>query len=459
MRVGLLKLWDILKESIRLDVFYLACEFSSEEINILSMPPANLPRRGALVRLGIFFYHWLQSARDLFLKRPGAPEGAVAFFALSKNELDCMRPVYNLTDVACDIGWRRECHDAPAKFWAYTLSCFYAPLVVASYFRAGKYARMSFAYVLDHFLLSYGLYVVARLWFGRVKPRALVLSNQLEMHHRVMLQAAHDENIATFFLQHASLSESTPPVPCDYALLHGQAAFERFAPNNSSRTTVFLIGMPKLDPYVRNLEQHKGMRAIAVCTNGLDPMDRSEELVIAIRRDFPEIPLIIRPHNADPRIPEWKDMARRHGTDYSDSNVEVSFDVFDRVDAIIAGDSNILLEAALVEVVPLFYDFGLSDLDWYGFLRHGMVDYLSKPEEVTGVIRRLLQDRPSVRTKAKLFCSTVGTEFHGRSAELASKLIAELSTNGQAQPRGWRRLPIRDIPVFEPSESLEPSEI
>ena len=105
-----------------------------------------------------------------------------------------------------------------------------------------------------------------------------------------------------------------------------------------------------------------------------------------------------------------------------------SFDFLKKVDAIIAGASNILLEAALMNVFPLYYDFAQTHLDWYGFQRSGLVECLSEPEEVCRSIKEICQSKPSVRTKAKLYCATIGTCYDGRSGELAGAMIQKLKT-------------------------------
>src|SRR5207247_2986001 len=140
-------------------------------------------------------------------------------------------------------------------------------------------------------------------------------------------------------------------------------------------------------------------------------------------REFPNLSLILRPHDADLRQKEWKELSKRYDMDFSDSTGDISFEFLRKVDAIIAGESNILLEAAIMGVVPLYYDFGQAHLDWYRFERNGLVEYTSDPAVLCRILNEILRNRPYVRPKAKPYCATIGTSYDGRSSDVASELI------------------------------------
>ncbi|MBU1858302.1 MAG: hypothetical protein KKC28_15090 [Verrucomicrobia bacterium] len=444
---------SLFREASKLDIFDLAYEFSSESLNTLSsgywMKVNGLPRKGATVRIGIYFRHFYKSLIEYWHRRRTTMlPGGFVFFALSKNEIDSLKPVSARMPTAYLTG----SNEAPFPFpfvWAYTLSCAYLPLVVNHFLKAKGYKKKSFGYIFDHYWLSYGLYITARMWFQRQRPRAVVLANHLYTYHRVLYKAARDEHIPAFYLQHASIPAIISPLQSDYALLEGRVALSRLAHAGMTPVRIFLIGMPKFDAYLRHINVQARVHSIGVCTNDLGPLLRTEQLLAQIRQEFTILPLILRPHNADLRVSEWQDLAGKYGVEFSDSRLELSFDFLRRVDSVIAGDSGILLEAALMDVLPLYYDFTERKLDWYGFQHYGLVEYFSEPQQVCRCIEELSRNKPSVRAKAKLYCATVGTRHDGHSGELAATLIQSLVSGAPVDRSIWKRIPDIGLEAYE----------
>jgi len=411
---------SLFRQASKLDIFDLAYEFSSESLNTLSLAGYwlkvnGLLRKGTTVRIGIFFWHFYKSLIGYWRRRGAAILNETPFPFVS----------------------------------AYALSYAYLPLVVIHFLKAKGYKKKTFGYIFDQYWLSYGLYITARMWFRRQKPRAFVQANYTYSYHRVLHKAACDEYIPTFFLQHASLPDNIPPLQSDYALLEGQDALNKLAHAGTTPSRIFLIGMPKLDAHLRHINVQAQVRSIGICTNDLDPLLRAEQLLARIRQEFAALPLILRPHNADLRVSAWQDLARRYGIELSDSRTGLSFDFLRRVDAIIVGDSNLLLEAALVDVVPLYYDFAERKIDWYGFQRHGLVPYFSEPQQVCHCIEEISVSKPPVWAKAKLYCATVGTRYDGHSDELAAALIQSLVSGAQVDRSIWKRIPDIGLEAYE----------
>jgi hypothetical protein len=264
-----------------------------------------------------------------------------------------------------------------------------------------------------------------------------------------LYKAARDEHIPTFYFQHAALPDNTAPMQSDYALLEGRDGLTKLANAGTVRSRIFLIGMPKFDAHLRYINAQAQVRSLGICTNGLDPVPRAEQLLVRIREEFATLALILRPHNGDLRVREWQDLARKCGVELSDSRTELSFDFLRKVDAIIAGGSNILLEAALVNVVPIYYDFAETGLDWYGFVRHGLVEGISTPQVICSVLRQIAERKPDVRDKAKYYNATIGTDYDGHSGELAATLIQSLVSDAQVDRSIWKRIPDVGLEAYE----------
>jgi hypothetical protein len=151
---------------------------------------------------------------------------------------------------------------------------------------------------------------------------------------------------------------------------------------------------------------------------------------------------VLRPHPADPRQTEWQAIAHRYGWSLSIAKEELAFAFLARTDAIIAGDSNILLEAALLNVYPIYYDFPQKKLDWYGFYKDGLVSYHNKPSTLVEELNDLIVAKPDIRHKVARYCATVNTQYDGHSHELAQKLLITLANQQEPNEEMWELSPL-----------------
>jgi len=265
---------------------------------------------------------------------------------------------------------------------------------------------------------------------------------------RATLSAAKFLGIPTVYIQHASITEKFPSLDVDYALLEGIDTLEKYEKIGVSDSKVYLIGMPKLDKYMKFLNTSKSVKTLGVCVNKLDSFEEVSRLVDSIRLRIPEISIIFRPHPADTeKFFLWKRLSEKYSLQYSDPTVEDSFYFLSRIDAIVAGDSNILLEAVLLDVYPLYFSFSDYCRDYYGFVKHGVVKHYANENELIDRLVELKKQKPGVREKAKRYCHVIGTVNDGKSVTMAAKLIENISTNGSDSD--WKRMTTYHIPTFE----------
>ena len=421
----------------------------------MSLPPSALPRPGVLMRIGSFLWHFLRSLRHWNHFKPRrVPEKCILFSFASRNQKSSLSPIVERMNgslfVGLDFLGRLDLHDSERfpSTYAYLLSCFFFPLVLFKFWKARGYQKESFRFAFDSYWRAYGCYLFSRLWLRQVAPAGVVVANDHIVMTRALTQAARRERIPTFYVQHASVTAKFPALSFDYALLEGIDALRKYELAGASRTKVFLVGMPKVDTYFQHLNINSAARSIGLCTSTLAPLPRVEQLCEQLRREFPALPFFLRPHPGDRRDAIWTGLAKKYGMELSDSKTELSFEFLKRVDVVIAGESNIHLETALMNVFPVYYDFTQAHMDWYGFQRNGLVEYASEPQEVCCRLRALTQNKPPVRMKTKPYCATVDTRYDGRSSELASALIQELAS-GQVNLEGWRRVPNVQLEAYE----------
>ncbi len=456
-------LWRLIRETAGQDIFDLCYSYSSEELGYLRrLSREELPRKGLLIRLASFAAHLLWSL--VAPKRRGSSrDGVLVFFFTSRNQRESLVPVARHLPNALHLslhlrpGARLEAHEELPLARAYLASLPFLPLLVRELWRARGYRRASFSFWLDEYWLSYGFFLSTRLWLRKERPRGVVVSNDHTGLPRTFTMAARAEGIPTFYLQHGAGSTRNPPLAFDFALLDGRDSLEKFQAAGPSQTRVFLVGKPKSDESFSQINGRSRARSIGICTNYGDPLPRLEELCRGLRRRFPELSFRIRPHPRD-RRPLWRDLSQRLDMPLSDAGEESSFEFLQAVDVVIAGDSSIHVEAALMNVHPLFFDYSREGTDTHDFQEVGLVEILSEVEDICERVRRLTEEKPDVRRKARRFVATVGSSYDGRSGELAAGLMEILTMglpgvgDGRDAPEGWRRVSGVGLEAYELAE-------
>ncbi|HWP94748.1 MAG TPA: hypothetical protein VNL72_03330 [Gammaproteobacteria bacterium] len=296
-----------------------------------------------------------------------------------------------------------------------------------------------------------GFFALWQSIFAVLKPRCLVLASDHVLTTRAAIASARRAGVPSVYIQHGCVSPSFPPLAMDYALLDGRYSFDVYAAKGLGHTRVSLIGIPRLSgARVRQAAPLGG--PIGICTNELTPVETVLETIHWLRAHFPERRLVLRLH---PRQFARQALRRRFEglVELSDSRREEPEDFLAAMDVIVAGSSTILLEAALLGVLPLYLRWfdvytnfrvrdviGLDDSradfdDYYGFIARGVClgvrDF--------GELERALTndtDRNRLRASAKHFCDTVNTPHDFRSAELALRCIA-LAGDRRELPFRW----------------------
>ncbi len=456
---GITQRMEVAKAAARLDIFDITYERSNETLAILDLDSSANPRKGPLARLASYGY-WLMryAAASCRHRGPSIPPRAVVFFASSKNEYDSLSPISNRLEDPHFIGPWGVARNNLSLFRAHWLGIFFLPLVLVRRWQSSGYRRASFAYILDQYLLGYGAYCAARMWLRSQRPALLIVSNHLAVINRALLKAAQDESITRLYFLHATISDVYPPLDTEYALLEGMDTLKKYDLLGSSGTRTFLVGMAKHDRCKSLINTSAQVRTVGLCINGLDPTERVAELCACIARSLPALRVIVRPHPADRRARHWAQLAGSLDFEFSDWKEEAAFDFLSRVDVNIAGDSGIHLEAALLNVMPLYYAFDHKVHDLYGFLRNGLVELARDPQACTSWLRKLIESgRPPCRHRAKRYCATVDTEWDWRSAELAHSIIRRIEADGCSRTDGWRRITAIGIEAYEPDAAATAS--
>lgn len=296
----------------------------------------------------------------------------------------------------------------------------FLPLYI-EFLKCNKQSTLRFYDVLFD---AVGFYEVYLYKLKKCRPKAVVFANDHNADARAMLLAAKTLGIKTIYIQHASVSPMFPPLAFDLSLLEGQDALDKYKLCGPIQGQVELIGMPKADNYVPLRNNSQAIQTIGIGCNIMDDLAEVEKLIRRLTRALPQLNIILRPHPRDQR--NFASLVGKGSqVTLSNSRSVATFDYLREIDVQISGNSGIHLEAVLLNVWSIFYDFNPKQKleDYYGFIRHGLVDTANSHEELTQLVIENLNFKPSVVERAKYYNATVGTEYDGRSSELALNII------------------------------------
>lgn len=260
-----------------------------------------------------------------------------------------------------------------------------------------------------YFFYGFGMYEESLRVLKKSKPKAIIFSNDHSVEQRALLCAARELNIKTIYLQHASVSEYFPPLEFSLSLLEGEDALNKYKQIAPINGQVKLIGMPKFDQFLTHRVKIKKLKKIGICFN---PNDQIEDVksVADYLDDYleEEIKIMIRPHPADQRY------LSVFNQELSDSKKEPVFGFLSRVDSIIAGDSSIHLEAAMLNRYPIYYNFSENKFkDYYGYVKQGLSKKAANKNELLNILLNIKDNPPDIYKKAKYYNAKIDSPSEG----------------------------------------------
>ncbi|OKL41318.1 glycosyltransferase family protein [Pontibacter flavimaris] len=294
------------------------------------------------------------------------------------------------------------------------------------YFTFLKYKKLSTQRFIDVLYDAVGFYEVYLTKLQKYKPAAIVFANDHNADARAMLLAAKAAGIRTVYIQHASVSPIFPPLGYDMNLLEGQDALDKYKLCGPVEGKVELIGMPKADAFVPYRNHNQSIKRIGIGCNLMDDVAEVEKVVKALATNLPELKIIVRPHPRDTRN-FGKLQSISPQISLSNGRSVPTFDYLRQIDVQISGNSGIHLEAVLLNVWSIFYDFNPKHKleDYYGFIQHGLIDTAAGPEEMVKLLAAHRADKPTVVARAQYYNATVATAHDGKSSAIATNLIAK----------------------------------
>lgn len=271
-----------------------------------------------------------------------------------------------------------------------------------------------------NFMLTYGVCKTFDIMLrDNSQLKIIVFANDHITPCRCLIEAAEKQGIKTLYVQHASVTERFPPLHFTYSFLDGQDSFEKYKTIGDMRGEIFLSGSPRFDD-IAKIEKREKVYDVGIALNLMDNKERVLELCRYIAAHYSRN-IVVRPH---PRM-KW-DLAEfvKDGYAISDSKTESSISFLSRVRVMIANESGIHLDAALMEVPSALYNFRDSEiLDWYSYIKNGLIKVLRTKEEAVETLRDgISMSEGNVR----LYNAAFHTSCEGKVGKMIGQFISDI---------------------------------
>jgi hypothetical protein len=232
------------------------------------------------------------------------------------------------------------------------------------------------------------------------------------------LRAAKILNIPTIYFQHASVSSSFPPLLFDLNLLEGQDSLDKYKAISTIKGAVELVGMPKFDHYLTRRKPKQQIHSVGIPYNFNDDIQMVVDLARSLRDEFPTLTITVRRHPKDKS--QFSVVSEVPGVLESQPMKETAFDFLTKQDCIIAGNSSIHLEATLLNIPSVYFNFAPGTFidDYYGYVRHELAYPVSSFNGLHEFIRQFNKSPRDVFPRAAYYNALVGRTEEGRSQEI-----------------------------------------
>lgn len=365
--------------------------------------------------------NWLRE--DCF-QQIDAPQALnpIVFVIGTDNNYRALSPIMNRLDPSLYSVIDNRAPNAyyPRKLYVGYALLYILPLLVLYLFSSHRGKRIITKNFLE-FFPTMGFLKVTKNLLSSQQVRLFVMANDHSSIYRSILYWAPKYGVDTMYLQHCSVGYHFPSLNFTYSFLDGEESYEKYHTIGNMTGTVYLSGSPRFDVVSTYKRCTVPQYEIGIAVNLMDNEDSVVELCEKLLVDG-YTSIIVRPH---PRQQLSRmDWFLEHHIAFSDSGKENPFVFLSKVGIVVAGETGLHLDAAIMGVYSLVYSFdGKGLIDWYSFVKNGMVIYCDNYEELK---QRIESERPSpneIRNKSQWYNASCGRSVEGKVGELISEFI------------------------------------
>ena len=361
-------------------------------------------------------------------------QNKIIFYSISKNNYDSIYPIYEQVKeksylLSSDYRLSGKSNTIP-MFLPLVASLIFIPFLLVFFFYSDKINKQRIILYLDEILLSTGFRLFTKPYLKWIRPVGIVISHDQSFYGRVLIKIAETNGIPCFFVQHSAVTEAFPSLITSYALLEGKDSLDKYFPNGYNTDKVFLIGSPKFDKYKLDVNKNIKMKSVGICSTSSMEKNQVIKLVMELKNQISNDNIFFRPHPGEMISKKYNDQRVFDGIQFSNSLIENSFNYCKNIDVIIAGNSSILLEAAMLNVYPILWrdsnsitKYNDDPSDKYGFIKNGLAVPCDSISEIIDCLEKVKIKKPDVRTNASLYIKNINTDWDGQSADYAATII------------------------------------
>ena len=316
--------------------------------------------------------------------------------------------------------WSDKQNDVPNSI-IYLKSFFYLPKLVRFYVQSDSRERIIIRqYGLDFFRTCALYCEIDKIIKKNPHLKMILFPNDHTLTSRCFIECAKKNNIRSLYVQHASVSDVFPSLSFTYAFLDGKQSYDIYNKIGNIQSRIYLTGSPRFDSFFDTNKSEKTYD-VGIALNSLDNINRVLNLCLFIKDHYSH-KILVRPHTG--MIKEFNgDLFKEHGFEISNPLIELSNVFLSKVKIMIANESGIHLDAALLRVPSILYNF--SDrhiIDWYSYVKNGMIQESHTKEEL---ISRMKKGVEINNDAVRYYCASFGSSFEGKVGPFIATFISK----------------------------------
>lgn len=310
--------------------------------------------------------------------------------------------------------------------WIYLYSFLSIGKFLSFYKKQSQEDRDLIRFFFGEIFLSAGYYrVIDNCFKKNPQLKVIVMANDHVPSAMCLKLLASKYNVKTIYTQHASVTDNFPSLQFDYAFLDGIESYEKYKKVGNMSGKVYIAGSPRFDEIYRNFSKSEILR-IGVALNSLDNLDKVKQLCFfLIDKNYNKI--LLRPHPCMEKACKWTEYLKK-GIEISFPSKESSFKYLEKCSYLISNESSIHLDAAMVNVPSLLYNFSDNPIqDWYGYHNKGLMPIANSLSEVLTILK---EGRTVDSKLVKYYNASHGSTIEGEVGHIVGKYINELVNSG-----------------------------
>jgi hypothetical protein len=301
----------------------------------------------------------------------------------------------------------------------------------------------------------------AKIRFAHTPHLNFIYSGDHCCFDRGIVDASSQLGHTTIYLQHAPITHIFPPLTADYSLLDGASALQTYQAITGSRGTALVCGRQYELVAIR--DRRKVSRSVLVCTSPIDNFESWRPIIVAVGKAGYRVAL--RTHPAERRQDGWRRLTEELQIEWLDPRETELTSALEHCSMVLAGQSGVLLEAALSGAVSVLIQFpedtsrGLYD--YYGFSNMGLA-LLVDPADISEILEKCNKGEALVATAG--VANFDAAYFLNDNMQLIAieVILKSNSTKADLKAAGFRLVsaPRDSLEVFVPhSLSIEASRV